>query len=139
VNYSRIVLAALGATVAYFLVGGLLFTTQLMKSEFQRYPAVYRTQEDMKSVWPIGIAGMLFSMFALAFLYALLYRDGSGLVQGLRFGALIAAFSLGSFVLHNHVNLNIGLRLTVSQAIAYSLEWLVVGAVIGLIYRAPSQ
>ncbi len=81
---------------------------------------------------------MLLSMLALALLYALLYQGGSGLVQGLRFGALIAAFALGSFVLHNHVNLNIGLRLTLSQAVAYSLEWLVVGAVIGLIYRAPS-
>ena len=138
-NYSRIVLAALGATVAYFLVGGLLFTSSLMKSEFQKYSAVYRTQEDMKGVWPIGIAGMLASMFALAFLYALLYRDGAGLIQGLRFGALIAAFAVGSFVLHNHVNLNIGLRLTLFQAVAYSFEWLVVGAVIGLVYRAPSH
>jgi hypothetical protein len=139
VNYTRIVVAAVAATVAYFLVGGILFTSSLMKSEFQRYPAVYRTQEDMKGVWPIGIFGMLLSMFALALLYALLCRDGSGLVQGLRFGALIAAFALGSFVLHNHVNLNIGLRLTLFQAVAYSLEWLVVGVVIGLIYRAPSH
>jgi hypothetical protein len=139
VNYSRIAFAAVGATVAYFLAGGLLFTSSRMKSEFQKYPAVYRTQEDMKSVWPIGIAGMLLAMFALAFLYALLRRDGSGLVQGLRFGALIAAFALGSFVLHNHVNLNIDLRLTIFQAVAYSFEWLLVGAVIGLIYRAPSH
>lgn len=138
-NYLRIVLAAVSATVAYFLIGGILFTIPLMKNEYQRYPAVYRTQEDMKSVWPIGIAGMVLSMFALAFLYALICRDGSGLVQGLRFGALIAVFALGSFVLHNHVNLNIGLRLTLSQAVAYSLEWLVVGAVIGLIYRTPSR
>jgi len=137
VNYPRLVFAALGATAVYFFIGGLLFTSPLLKREFQKYPAVYRTQEDMKTVWPIGIAGMLLSMVALTVLYALLYRDGSGLVQGLRFGALVAAFSLGSFVLHNHVNLNIGVRLTVAQAVAYSFEWLAVGVVIGLIYRAP--
>jgi hypothetical protein len=139
VNYSRMVFAALGATVAYFLLGGLLFTSSILKSEFQKYPAVYRTQEDMKSVWLVGIVGMLLSMFALAALYALLYRGGPGLVEGLRFGALIAVFATGSFVLHNYVNLNIGLRLTVSQAVAYSFEWVVVGVVIGLIYRAPGH
>jgi hypothetical protein len=38
-------------------------------------------------------------------------------------------------VIHNYVNLNIGLKLTLQQGIAYSVEWLVVGIVIGLIYR----
>jgi hypothetical protein len=36
---------------------------------------------------------------------------------------------------HNYVNLNIGLKLTVQQAVAYFIEWLVVGIVLGLIYR----
>jgi hypothetical protein len=44
-------------------------------------------------------------------------------------------FALGSFVVHNYVNLNIGLRLTLQQAAAYFVEWVVVGVVIGLIYR----
>ena len=59
-------------------------------------------------------------------------RPADVLVQ---FGALIGIFSIGSFVVHNHVNLNIGLRLTIQQAVAYFLEWVVVGVVIGLIYR----
>jgi hypothetical protein len=33
------------------------------------------------------------------------------------------------------VNLNIGSRLTLFQAVAYSIEWLVVGLVISAIYR----
>ena len=44
-------------------------------------------------------------------------------------------FAVCAFVLHNYVNLNIGLRLTVGQAAAYLVEWIVVGIVIGLIYR----
>jgi hypothetical protein len=36
---------------------------------------------------------------------------------------------------HNYVNLQIGIRLTVQQGIAYFLEWVIVGLVIGLIYR----
>jgi hypothetical protein len=40
-----------------------------------------------------------------------------------------------SFVMHNYVNLNIGWKLTAEQAIAYFVEWLAVGIVIGTIYR----
>jgi len=71
----------------------------------------------------------------LAVLYAMLYRGGSGLMEGARFGMLVGLYAVGSFVLHNHVNLNIGAKLTVQQAVAYFVEWTVVGIVIGLIYR----
>ena len=51
---------------------------------------------------------------------------------------LAALFAVCAFVVHNHVNLNIGLSLTVGQAIAYFVEWTLVGLVIGLIYRPLS-
>ena len=38
-------------------------------------------------------------------------------------------------MIHNHVNLRIGLALTVGQAVAYFVEWTIVGIVIGLLYR----
>ena len=134
-NYTRIALAALGATVAYFAIGFLVFTMKPFVAEFQKYPAVYRSQESMKGVMPFGMLGMLLSMLVLAILYAMLYRGGSGAIEGVHFGALIGPFAVGSFVLHNYVNLNIGLKLTIEQAVAYFIEWTVVGLVIGLIYR----
>jgi hypothetical protein len=135
VNYNRIALAALGATAVYFVLGGLLFATSPLANEFRKYPAIYRTPEDMKSVIPVGIFAMLLSIAVLAVIYAMLYRGGSGVAEGARFGALIGLFAVGSFVLHNYVNLNIGLRLTLGQAVAYFVQWTVVGIVIGLIYR----
>ena len=74
-------------------------------------------------------------MVVLAVIYAMLYRGGSGIVEGARFGALIGVFAICSFVMHNYVNLNIGLKLTIEQGIAYFVEWTVVGIAIGLIYR----
>jgi hypothetical protein len=65
----------------------------------------------------------------------MVYRGGSGVIEGIRFGALIGLFAIGSFVMHNYVNLQIGLKLTVQQAVAYFVEWVIVGLVIGLIYR----
>ena len=81
------------------------------------------------------MAAMFVAILVLAVLYGMLYQGGSGVFEGARFGALIGIYSVGSFVVHNHVNLNIGLRLTVQQATAYFVEWVAVGIVIGLIYR----
>jgi hypothetical protein len=79
------------------------------------------------------------SMLALAVIYAMLYQGGSSIAQGARlgaiFGAAIGVFAVGSFVVHNYVNLNIGLKLTLQQGAAYFVEWAVTGIVVGLIYR----
>ena len=134
-NFPRIALAALGAFVAYFALGFLAFALSPLANEFRKYPAVYRSQEGIKSVMPLGMAAMFVAMLALAVIYAMLYRSGFGPAEGARFGALIGVFSVCAFVVHNYVNLNIGPRLTLEQAAAYLIEWIVTGIVIGLIYR----
>lgn len=136
-NYPRIILAALGAFVAYFAIGFAVFAVAggPMKLEFQKYPAVYRSQDSMKGVMPLGMAVMLVGILVLAVLYAMVYKGGSGLAEGAHFGLLIGLFVVCAFVVHNWVNLNIGVRLSVYQAVAYFVQWLVVGTVIGLIYR----
>ncbi len=45
-------------------------------------------------------------------------------------------FVVCAFVAHNYVNLNFGLTLMLMQAVAYFVEWTVVGAVIGLLYKS---
>src|ERR1700691_687609 len=120
-NFTRIVLAALGAFVAYFVLGGLSFVLiPSLKTEFLKYPLVYRSQDSMKSVIPVGMAAMLVAMVAmvaLAVIYAMLYRGGSGVAEGARFGALIGVFAICAFVIHNYVNLNIGAALTAQQSV----------------------
>jgi hypothetical protein len=49
-------------------------------------------------------------------------------------GVLIGILAVCN-VLHNYVNLNIGLKLALGQAAAYFLQWTVVGIVVGLIYK----
>src|SRR5687767_2146320 len=53
----------------------------------------------------------------------------------MRFALLVGVFAAGSFVLHNYVSLNIGLRLALLQAIAYFVQLVGAGVVISLIYR----
>lgn len=135
-NNPRLGLAAFGATVAYFAYGFVVFgALPILRNEYAKYPAVYRTPESMKGVMPFGMLAIFVSIAVLVVIYSLAYQGGSSLVEGIRFGALIGVFSVSAFVIHNHVNLNVGLALTVGQAIAYFIEWTIVGAVIGLLYK----
>ncbi len=139
-SLARLALAAVAAFVAYFVLGGLIFALiPSLKAEFLKYPAIYRSQEGQMSHMPAGMAAMFVSILALALLYATFYPGGFDLAHGARlgaaFGALIGIFAIGAFVVHNYVNLQIGLTLTLQQSVAYFIEWLVVGIVIGLIYR----
>jgi hypothetical protein len=134
-NFSRITLAGLGAFVAYFVFGGLTAALPSLRNEFLKYPAVYRSRDTMMSVMPAGMAAMFVAMVVLAVLYAMLYQGGSGVAEGARFGALIGLFAVCAFVLHNYVNLNIGLKLALEQSAVYFVMWVVTGIVIRVIYR----
>lgn len=135
-NFGSLALAALGGFVVYFAFGFLLFAAlPSMKSEFAKYPAVYRPQDAMMKLMPFGMGAILVEMVALAVLYAMTSRGTSGLATGAAFGALIGVFTVCSFVVHNHVNLNIGLTLTIQQGVAYFVQWLATGIAMGLIYR----
>src|SRR5580698_10393457 len=135
-NTKGVVLAALGAFVAYFVVGGLMFVSMpWLKKEFMKYPGVYREHEGQMKHMPAAMVATLVAIVVLAVLYAMIYHGGSGAVEGARFGALIGVFAIGTFTVHNYVNLNIGWKLTVEQSVAYFTQWVVVGIVIGLIYR----
>jgi hypothetical protein len=135
-NYARIALASLAATVAYFAYGFVMFAAwPQMKTEFAKYPNVYRPKDEMMKVMPFGMIGILISIVVVAILYAKIYPLGGGIVSGASLGVLIGIFVVCMFVIHNYANLNIGLTLTVYQGIAYFIQWVVVGAAIGLIYK----
>ena len=135
-HYSSLALAALGGTVASFAFGFLVFwlLPGLIK-EGHKYPAVFRPKEEMMKVMPVGFGATFLSILVAAMIFAMNHQGGSGAAEGARFGVLLGLFVVCAFVLHNYVNLNIGLRLTLMQAAAYFVQWTIVGIVIGLIYK----
>jgi hypothetical protein len=135
-NYSSLALVALGGTVASFAVGFLMFwlLPGLIK-EAHKYPAVFRPKEEMTKVMPIGLAATFLSILVAAIIFAGIHHGGSGTTEGARFGVLLGLFVVCAFVLHNYVNLNIGLKLALGQAVAYFVQWTIIGIVIGLIYK----
>jgi hypothetical protein len=89
----------------------------------------------MMTVMPIGLAATFMAILVAAIIFAMIYRGGSGTMEGARFGVLIGIFVVCAFVLHNYVNLNIGLKLALGQAVVYFLQWTLIGIVIGLVYK----
>ena len=134
-NYSRLALAALGGTVASFAVGFLvMWLVPALFEEGHKYPAVFRPKEEMMSVMPIGLVATFIGILVVAIVFAMIHQGGSGIGGGARLGVLIGIFAVCN-VLHNYVNLNIGMKLALGQAAAYFVQWTVVGIVIGLIYK----
>jgi hypothetical protein len=135
-NYSRLGLAALGGTVASFAFGFLVFwLVPALINEGRKYPALFRPKEEMMTVMPIGIVATFIAILVVAIIFAMIHPGGSGTTEGARFGVLIGIFVVCAFVLHNYVNLNIGLKLALGQAAAYFVQWTIIGIVIGLIYK----
>jgi hypothetical protein len=135
-NYTRLALAALGGMVASFAFGFLmLWLVPALINEGHKYPAVFRPKEEMMTVMPIGLVATFIAILVAAIIFAMIHKGGSGIMEGARFGVLIGIFVVCAFVLHNYVNLNIGMKLALGQAVAYFLQWTIIGIVIGLIYK----
>ena len=137
-NYARLALASLAGVVAYFVYGFAMFAAlPAMKTEFLKYPNVYRPEKEMMKVMPFGMIAILVGIIVAAVLYAKINPAGGTIASGASLGTLIGLFVVCVFVIHNYINLNIGITLTVYQAVAYFLQWVIVCAAIGLVYKPP--
>jgi len=137
VNYGRAAVAALVATLVYYMAG---FFTEgwLFRGEFAPYTAVYRSSDTVMRYMPLGMVLSFIGIFVVAMIYARLCSGRNGLLEGTRLGALIGVFVACIFAGTNYVILNIGGKLALEQAAGSFVQWVLVGVVIGLIYRPLS-
>src|SRR5215467_4545372 len=95
-NYGRLALAAVAATVVDAVYGFLAYGT-ILTAEFGHYPGVYRSADTGPAYLPLMFVGILVAMFAVAYIYAKGYEGGTGFQEGLRFGVLVGIFVAGAF------------------------------------------
>jgi hypothetical protein len=133
-NYGRIALAAVAATVVYFIYG-FLMEGLLIRKDFAPYAVVYRSADKAMSFMPLGFVCTLIAAFVVAMMYAKGCAAGLGLAESLRFGLLIGIFVMCAHVGHNYAVFNIGGKLAVELAISALIQWTLVCAVIGIIYK----
>ena len=133
-NYARVALAAVAATIFDACYGFAVYGT-LLAPEFARYPAVYRDAVTGPGYLPLMFLGLFVAAFVAAMIYAKGYEGGSGVAEGMRFGLLLGVFVAFAFGGVNYATLNIGRHLAAMVAAAGFVEWLVIGTIIGLVYK----
>lgn len=131
-NFPRLATAALAAVIADFAYGFVVYGN-VLTSSFLAQGAIYRTAESQMEYMPLGAAGLVLAMIAAAMLFAVSVFRGAG--GGLQFGFLIAVFSIGTNVVVNYATLNMTEEHAARMVLAALGEWLVVGVVIGAVYR----
>jgi FtsH-binding integral membrane protein len=133
-NYGRLALAAAVATVVDAVYGFVVYGN-VISSEFQKYPGIYRPSDVQTGYLPLMFVGLLFAMLVAAYMYAKGYEGGSGVQEGMRFGALIGLLVVGYVAGVDYATMNIGRRMAVYFAFANLVEWIVVGVTIGFVYH----
>jgi hypothetical protein len=137
-NYRSLGIAAIVAWVVDSIYGFLVFGLAL-NGEFARYPDVFRSFETVSGMLPLMFGASLVGMLAVTYIFAKGHEGGSGLEQGLRFGVVFAVFGLFSISIPNYVIYNFGRRLAVEAAVGGFGEMLLMGAVIGLLYKPAAR
>ena len=132
-NYTRLVLAALAATIVDGVYGFLVWG-KVLAGEFGRYPEIYRPGDDL-SAFPVMFAGIFVGMLLATWIYAKGYQGGSGLQEGLKFGVVMGLFLAAYFSGVNFGTMRIGMKMAATYAVGGFGEWLLVGLAIGLVYK----
>lgn len=133
-NYVRIVIAAIVATVVDAVYGFVVWG-QVLSGEFARYPEIYRASADQTSYLPLMFLGVLAGMFVAAWIYAKGYEGGTGLVEGVRFGAVMGLLFGAYMAGVNYGIMRIGKRMALTYGVGWFGEWVLVGLAIGLVYK----
>ena len=133
-NYGRLVLPAVAATVVDAVYGFLVYGL-LLASDFATFPGVYRPADVGMAYLPLMFAFLFVALLVVAMIFAKGYEGGSGAGEGVRFGALLGIFVVMAFNGVNYATLNIGRRHSLRMAIAGFVEWTLIGVVIGVVYK----
>jgi uncharacterized membrane protein len=133
-NYPRLVLAAVAALITFF-AWGFLTEGWLLRKDFAASVTLYRTSDLQMKYMPLGMVATLVALLAAVVLYAGWCGGASGAVRGLQFGLLIGVFVACIHSISNLVTMNMQTKLGLEIAICNAFGWVLVGLVIGLVYR----
>jgi hypothetical protein len=133
-NFARV--AAAGATAWIVSIAvGYVVNEILLKDIFTANAAVLRPEDVIMGKLPIGFAFMLVGFMAFAYTYAKGYEGTNGVMEGVRFGVLIAIMINCFALVWYYVTVPITGTMATAMMIDAILEWALYGAIVGAIYK----
>ena len=136
-NYRSLAVAAVAAWAFDSVFGFLVFGLAL-NGEFARYPGVFRPYETVNAMLPLMFGSSLLGMLLVAYIFAKGREGRAGWEEGLRFGVVLASFELFAISVPSYVIYNIGRRLALEIAVAGFVDVVLVGVLLGVIYKPLS-
>jgi hypothetical protein len=133
-NFARVAAAAVAAWVVSLPVGYVV-NEILLKDLYTANAGAFRPQEALQANLPIGFAFMLVGFFAFAYAYAKGYEGTNGVMEGVRFGVLVAIMLNCFAVVWNYVTTPISGSLVIAIMIDIVVEFALYGAIVGAVYK----
>ena len=131
----RFILAFVVAYIFLFLWGWLL-NGVVLKDVYAETPNLWRTQTEMMSLFHWIIIGQALIVFSFVMIYASGFAGG-GVLAGILLGLLLEIAAIGMRLGFYAVQPIPG-KLIVYGSISGLIEMIIVGAMVGAIYKPPS-
>ena len=133
-NFPRIAAAAVVAWIVSLGIGFLVNNVLLVRI-FAPNAAVMRPDAELMANLPLGFVFLLIGFFAFAYAYARGYEGGNGVMEGIRFGVVIALVVTGFGLIWQYVMFPITGSMVAALIIDSIVELAIYGAIVGAIYR----
>jgi hypothetical protein len=131
----RFIIAFIAAYVFIFVWGWLL-NGVFLKDVYAQTPNLWRSQSEMMTLFHWIIIGQALVIFAFVMIYACGFAGG-GVVAGIRLGILLEIAAIGMRLAIYAVQPFPG-KLIVYGSISGLIEMIIVGAIVGAIYKPGS-
>jgi hypothetical protein len=133
-NYRRIAAAA-GAAWFVSIPFGAFIHHGMLGRLYAANAAAFRPGPEIIRRLPIGYAAQLIGFCIAAWMYARLHSGKRGILEGLRFGAMIGMVLVSFGVVWNYVTQPITAALGVAEVFECVVSSTIYGAIIGAVYR----
>ncbi len=133
-NFPRIALAAVAAWIVSLPVG-FVVNDFLLAGVYEANRGVMRPEADVTANLPLGFVFLLVGFFAFAYAYAKGYEGGNGVMEGVRFGVLVALIVSGFGLIWQYVLYPIEGTVVAALIVDSIVEFAIYGGVIGALYR----
>jgi hypothetical protein len=131
----RFIIAFIAAYVFIFVWGWLL-NGVLLKDVYAQTPNLWRSQNEMMSLFHWIIIGQGLVILAFVMIYACGFAGG-GVIAGIRLGILVEIAAIGMRLAIYAVQPFPG-KLIVYGSVSGLIEMVIVGAIVGAIYKPAS-